>query len=60
MPNTGQLFRVNGDGTFTTIADALDRPTSLEIVHTTAYVVTLGGEIWRIDGIANPPYGGTR
>ena len=29
-PNTGALLRVNADGTFTVIADGLDRPTSLE------------------------------
>jgi sugar lactone lactonase YvrE len=58
LPNTGQLLRVNGDGTLTSIADGLDRPTSLEIDHTTAYVVTLGGEVWRVDDIAAPPYGG--
>jgi sugar lactone lactonase YvrE len=58
LPNTGKLLRVNGDGTFTSIADGLDRPTSLEIDHTTAYVVTLGGEVWRVDDIAAPPYGG--
>ena len=27
----------------------LNRPTSLEIIGKTAYVVTLGGEIWTID-----------
>jgi hypothetical protein len=35
----------------------LDRPTSLEIINNTAYVVTLGGEIWTIDNIAGPPFG---
>jgi len=49
--------RANGNGTFTTVAQGLDRPTSLEIVNNTAYVVTLGGEIWTIDNIAGPPYG---
>jgi len=51
-PDTGSLVEVNGDGTFTTVADKLDDPTSLEIIGTTAYVVTLGGEIWKIDGIS--------
>jgi hypothetical protein len=23
----------------------------------TAYVVTLGGEVWRVDNIAGPPFG---
>ena len=57
LPNTGSLVRVNGDGSFSVIADGLDRPTSLEIIGNTAYIVTLGGEIWTIDNIASPPYG---
>jgi hypothetical protein len=60
LPNTGALVKVNGDGTFTAITDGLDRPTSLEFIGTTAYVVTLGGEIWKIDGVSGPPYGATR
>jgi len=51
-------MRVNGDGTLATIIDGLDRPISLEIIQNTAYVVTLGGEIWVIDDIAGPPFGG--
>ena len=56
-PNTGALLRANADGTFTTVADGLNQPSSLEIIGNTAYVVTLGGEVWRIDDIASPPYG---
>jgi len=56
-PNTGALMRVNGDGTVTTVVDELDRPTSVEIIGNTAYVVTLGGEVWTVDDIAGPPYG---
>jgi hypothetical protein len=48
VPNTGELVKVNGDGTFTVVADSLDRPTSLEFIGNTAYVVTLTGEIWKI------------
>ena len=50
QPNTGALVRVNGDGTFTTIVDGLNQPTSVEIIRNTAYVVTLTGEIWKIRG----------
>jgi hypothetical protein len=57
LPNSGSLVRVNTDGTFSVIADGLDRPTSFEIIGNTAYIVTLGGEIWTIDNIADPPYG---
>ena len=60
LPDTGALVKVNGDGTFTTVADHLDRPTSLEFIGTTAYVVTLGGDIWKITGVSGPPYGATR
>ena len=55
--NTGALMRVNGDGTLTTVVGGLDQPTSFEIIKNTAYVVTLTGEIWKIDNISAPPYG---
>lgn len=55
QPNTGALVKVKGDGAFTVIKDGLDRPTSLELIGNTAYVVTLTGEIWKIDGVAGPP-----
>ena len=56
-PNTGALMRVNGDGTVTTVVGGLDRPTSVEIIDDTAYVVTLTGEVWRVSNIAAPPFG---
>jgi hypothetical protein len=31
------------------IADGLNQPTSFEIIRNTAYIVTLGGEIWKIE-----------
>ncbi|MBY0456287.1 MAG: ScyD/ScyE family protein [Gemmataceae bacterium] len=52
-PNTGSLVRANRDGTFTTIETGLDRPTSLEIIGNTAYVLGLGGEVVTID-LAGP------
>jgi hypothetical protein len=57
QPNTAALMRVNGDGTLTTVVGGLDRPTSVEIIENTAYVVTLGGEVWKVDNIAGPPFG---
>jgi len=51
--------RVNEDGTFSVIVDKLDRPTSFEIIGTTAYIVTLTGEVWTVDNIADPTYGKT-
>ena len=56
LPNTGSLVRVNADGTFTEITDGIDRPTSLEIIGNTAYIVTLTGEIWTIANVAAPPF----
>ena len=60
QPNTGSLVQVDGAGSFTVRAEGLDRPTSLEIINNTAYVVTLGGEIWAIEDIAGPPFGRPR
>jgi hypothetical protein len=57
IPNDGTLVRVNDDGTFTTVADGLDRPTSLEFINNTAYVVTLSGEVWTVENAAGPPFG---
>ena len=51
LPNTGALVKVNGDGTFTIITEPLNRPTSLEFIGNTAYVINLTGEIWKIDGV---------
>jgi sugar lactone lactonase YvrE len=52
LPNTGALVKVNRDGTFTVVIDRLNQPTSLEFIKNTAYVVTLGGEIWKIKGVS--------
>jgi sugar lactone lactonase YvrE len=51
LPNTGALVKVNRHGTFTVVIDRLNQPTSLEFIGRTAYVVTLGGEIWKIKGV---------
>jgi len=57
LPNTGAIVEVNEDGTFSVVSDGLDRPTSFEFIGNTAYVVTLTGEIWKIDGVSGPPFG---
>jgi hypothetical protein len=49
LPDTGSLVRVNRDGTFTVVADGLDRPTSLEFIANTAYIATLSGQIWKLE-----------
>lgn len=51
VPNTGALLEVNKDGTFTVITGGLNQPTSLEFIGKTAYVVTFGGEIWKIEDV---------
>src|SRR5213083_1520796 len=52
QPNTGSLVKVNGNGTFTVVTDGLDRPTSVEFIGNTAYVVTLTGEIWKVENVS--------
>ena len=47
-PNTGELLRVDGQGGFAVVEEGLNQPTALEFIGDTAYVVTLGGEIWKI------------
>ena len=56
-PDSGSLVKVNVDGTFSVIFDGLDRPTSMEIVRNTAYIVTLTGEVWTIENVSAPPFG---
>lgn len=51
LPDTGSLLKVNADGTLTTLVADLDRPCSLEFIGKTAYVVTLGGDVLKIDGV---------
>jgi hypothetical protein len=60
LPNTGSLVKVNRHGTFTVVTDRLNQPTSLEFIRNTAYVVTLGGEIWKIKGVSSPSHGVAR
>jgi hypothetical protein len=56
-PNTGSLVEVNGDGTFSVVESGLDRPTSMEIIGTNAYVITMAGEVRKITGVGAPPFG---
>jgi hypothetical protein len=60
IPDDGSLVEVNKDGTFTSIVDGLDRPTSLEFIGNTAYIVTLDGEIYMIENISGPPFGNSK
>ena len=47
-PDSGKLLRVNHNGTFTAIVSGINRPTSLEFIGDTAYVVALDGKIWKV------------
>jgi len=57
LPDSGELLRVNGDGTFTVIVDGLDLPTSLSFVGDTAFIVTLEGDVLRVDDVAPDRHG---
>ena len=46
LPDTGSLVKANRDGGFDLVEGAPDRPTSLELIDSKAYVVTYDGEIW--------------
>jgi hypothetical protein len=60
QPDSGALVEVKQDGTFARIVEGLDRPTSLEFIGNTAFVVTLTGEVWKIENVSSPPFGGSR
>src|SRR5512140_1225423 len=50
-PYTGALLKVNPDGTTSIIVAGLNQPTSMEFIGNTAYVVSLAGEVWKIDNV---------
>jgi len=54
LPNTGSLVAANANGTFTTITSGLNLPTSLEFIGNTAFVVTLTGDVVKIELGAQP------
>ncbi|MEJ8844323.1 hypothetical protein WG954_18150 [Lacibacter sp. H375] len=51
LPNTGALLKLKSDGSFSVIANGLNQPTSLEFIGNNAYVVSLTGEVWKIENI---------
>lgn len=58
LENTGSIYRVNPNGTVTQVGpSALNRPTSLEFIGGTAYVVTMAGEVWALPNLSSPPFG---
>jgi hypothetical protein len=52
-PDSGALLRVGRHGRLVPVSTGLDRPTSMEIVGRTAYVVTLTGKVLEIRHIAH-------
>lgn len=50
-PDTGEIVVVDDDGEFETVVANLDRPTSLDIVGRTAFVVTVTGTVLRVDDL---------
>jgi sugar lactone lactonase YvrE len=57
LPNTGALLVLKPNGTFSVIADGLNKPTSMEFIGNNAYVVSLAGEVWKIELFSPPAYG---
>ncbi|MEU1971321.1 ScyD/ScyE family protein [Microbacterium sp. NPDC019599] len=57
LPESGELLRVNGNGSFSVIVDGLDRPTSLSFAGDTAFIVTLGGDVLTVADVAPDRHG---
>jgi hypothetical protein len=55
--NTGKLVRVKKDGTFASVAEGQDRPTSVDFIGNTAVVITLTGKVIKITNVGGPPFG---
>jgi hypothetical protein len=57
FPNTGRLVIVKRNGSLKPVVDrrgrelVLDRPTSMEFVRNTAYIVSVDGNVYRIDNL---------
>jgi len=57
LPNTGRLVRQSAGGMLTPVVDAngselvLDRPTSIEFVGRTGYVVSLTGDVYKVSNL---------
>jgi hypothetical protein len=51
-PDTGALVELKRDGSLDVVVDGLNQPTSLEFIDDTAFVVTLGGQIWKINNVS--------
>lgn len=56
LPLTGSLMKLAGNGKLVEVAAGLNLPTSLEIIRDDAFVVTLTGEVWKLEGVIDPPF----
>ena len=56
-PYTGSLVQVNDDGSFSEVIGGLNQPTSMEFIGNTAYIVSLAGDVYKIENVSNPPFG---
>jgi hypothetical protein len=54
QPNSGALVRANSDGTFTFLVDELNLPVSFNFIGSTAYVVTLTGDVLKTSAASGP------
>ena len=52
LPNTGQLLRINRDGSSTVLLDGINLPTSLHFKGGIAYIVALSGDVWKLRGVS--------
>jgi hypothetical protein len=50
-PDTGHLMLANGHGEFRSLVSGVDRPTTMEIIGKTVFVVTITGKVLRISGL---------
>jgi hypothetical protein len=57
LPGTGELRVADRHGDLDLIVDGLDQPTSLTFIGDAAYVVTLGGDVWKIPGVCPRHHG---
>jgi hypothetical protein len=55
-PNTGRLLRVTKDGGFASVVEGLDRPTSVDFIGRTAFVITLTGKVIKIENVGRPHF----
>jgi sugar lactone lactonase YvrE len=49
LPNTGSLVEMDTEGRLSKLLGEVNLPTSLELIGDTAYIVSLSGDIWRVD-----------